>query len=76
MTDSRFGACDVVSKFHSNHMRVIYKKTVLEMFWETLELEYLFNKVADLKSTTLLKRDFDTGVFPLILRIFSGTFFI
>ena len=36
--------------------------------------EYLFNKVADLQPTTLLKIDFDTGVFPLMLRIFRAHF--
>ena len=53
-----------------------------KLFWKyfgkthrwTLESEYLFNKVADLQPATLLKRDFDTGVFQLILRIFRAHF--
>ena len=35
----------------------------------------LFNKVADLKPATLLKRDFNTGVF-LYCAIFKNSFFI
>ena len=41
----------------------------------TLVPEYLFNKVAGLQPTTLLKRDFHTGVFPLILCILRQIFY-
>ena len=76
MTSCGFEACDVVSRFHRTYPRVIYKK----LFWKyfdkthrgTLVPEYLFKKVADLQPATLLKRDFDIGVFPLILRIFRA----
>ena len=41
----------------------------------TLAPEYLFQKVAGLQPPTLLKRDFDTGVFPLILCYFRAHFY-
>ena len=78
MTDSGSGVCDAVFKFHSTHLRVIYKKPFWKYFGkthrQTFVPEYLFKKVPGLQRATLLKADFDTGVFPLTLRIFRAHF--
>ena len=75
VTGSGFGACDAISKFISTYLTVIYKKKLFRKYFDkthrwTLVSKYLFNKVADLQSGTLLERDSSTGVFLTILSSF------
>ena len=69
------GSClSTICKNRSNHRTGSMKKGVLKNFIKLtrkhLCQSLLFNKVTDLRPTTLLKKDSGTGVFMWILQIF------
>ena len=60
--------------FQEQLPRVILQK-FRQIHRKALVLEPLFNKIAGMRPSTLLKRDSETGVFLWIFEIFKNTLF-